>query len=46
MTTSYHLDKQSGIKYGDINIIQIVNNKIEIKFKSESIANQGYLSVK
>ena len=54
LTTSYHLDKEKGIKYGQINIVRVNGDKddggecdkLEKVWTSESFENCGFLSVK
>ena len=45
LTTSYHLDKDSGLKSGDINILSVDGDKIKRIGRSQ-VFNFGILSIK
>ena len=45
LTTSYHLDKDSGLKSGDINILSVDEDKIK-KIGRSQVFNFGILSIK
>ena len=45
VTTSYHLNKETGLKSGDINIIQIQDQKIKTVGRSQ-VLDYGILSIK
>jgi hypothetical protein len=45
LTCSYHLDKESGKKSGDFNLVRIENDKIVKTWQSDSY-DHGFLSIK
>ena len=45
LTCSYHLDKETGTKSGDFNLLKIENQKIVKKWQSEAF-EYGILSIK
>ena len=45
VTTSYHLNKETGAKSGDINIVQVIDEKIKTIGRSQ-VLDYGILSIK